>query len=337
MSKIRLLVHLGPMKTGTSAFAAHLSRRASAGTLPSSVIYPTGDLWFTPRGGIVKHHDLVEIAVAPLNVTGERRRNTEATPELLRERFSAIAAEASGRGGDVHVVMVCEIADQRATPELGKVLREYFDTVDFVIVARDQASAVRSLLGQQIRMWNRTDVVTLNSDDFASKHAALGSYDYSRLWDKWNVGSKDYTVHFVPYRDGAGTDDLSQDIFTAVGFGDFPHSPDLLGGERIHSTFSHRWMSILAAIKRWGLRLAAIPGALALGRWAFDVVVRQAHAEIERNSMRPRGTWTLSAAERSFIREVYRESNQQFRDKLGTAATNARWTEWFAYTLGTVS
>jgi len=334
MSKVRLLVHLGPMKTGTSAFAAHLSRRASAGTLPPSVIYPTGDLWFSARGDIVKHHDLVELAPAPLYGEGERRRTTEATPQLLRARFAAIAAEAAARGGEVKVVMVCEIADQRATAELGKVLREYFDSVDFVIVARDQTSAIRSLLGQQIRMWNRTDVASLDSEDFTRKHAQRGSYDYSRLWDKWNIGSKDYTVHFVPYRDGVGADDLSQDVFTAVGFGEFPHSPELLNGARIHSTFSRGRMRDLANIKRWGRRLTSIPGAGALSRWVFDSVVRRAHAEISRKSVRSRDTWTLSESERTFIREQYKESNNQFRLKLGADATNARWTEWFSRTLG---
>jgi hypothetical protein len=337
MPKLRLLVHLGPMKTGTSAFAYHLSRQASAGTLPPSLIYPTGDLWFPARGEIVKHHDLVEVAPAPLNGAGERRRKTEATLRRLRERFSAIAAEAARRGGDVRVVMVCEIGDQRATPKLAKVLREYFDTVDFVIVARDQPSAIRSLLGQQIRMWDRTDVTALDSANFTRKHAARGSYDYARLWDKWNTDSADYSVHFVPYRSGGGADDLSQDIFTAAGFGDFPHSPELVNGTRIHSTFSRKRMRDLAAIKRWAPRLALIPGARALNRRLFDFVVGRAHAEIERNSMRPSDSWTLSPAEHAFVNEEYRKSNNQFRHKMGAEGNNARWTEWFAQTLGPVS
>ena len=337
MPKVRLLVHLGPMKTGTSAFAYHLSRRASAGTLPPSLIYPRGDLWFPARGEIVKHHDLVEVAPAPLNGAGERRRSTEATPRLLRERFSAIAAEAATRGGDVRVVMVCEIGDQRATPKLAKVLREYFDTVDFVIVARDQPSAIRSLLGQQIRMWDRTDVNALDSENFTRKHASRGSYDYARLWDKWNTDSEDYAVHFVPYRSGGGADDLSQDIFSAVGFGDFPHSPDLVNGTQIHSTFSHKRMRDLAAIKHWALRLALIPGARALNRWLFDLVVRRAHAEIKRNSTRPSNTWTLSLSERNFVNAEYRKSNDRFRHQLGAEGKNARWAEWFGQTLGPAS
>jgi len=334
MSQVRLLVHLGPMKTGTSSFAYHLSRLSSAGALPPTVVYPTGDLWFPARGEIVKHHDLVELAVAPLKGAGERRRTTDATPALIRRRLSAIVAEATRRGGDVRVVMVCEIGDQRATPKLGKVLREYFDSVDFVIVARDQPSAIRSLLAQQIRMWDRTDVTALDTEAFTRKHAGRGSYDYSRLWDKWNTGSEDYAVHFVPYRSVVGTTDLSQDIFSAVGFGDFPHSPDLVDGERIHSTFSHKRMSDLAAIKRWAIRLSVIPGARGLFRRLFNFTVRQAHDELKLNSRGPSDTWTLSLAERSFIGEAYRKSNKEFRDKLGDEGNSVRWTEWFAQTLG---
>jgi len=337
MSQIRLLVHLGPMKTGTSSFAYHFSRLTSTGTLPQSIIYPTGELWFPARGEIVKHHDLVELAVAPLNESGERRRSTDATPSLIRRRLAAIVAEAKARGGDVRVVMVCEIGDQRTTPKLGKILREYFDTVDFVIVARDQPSAIRSLLAQQIRMWGRTEVTALDSEAFTRKHAARGSYDYARLWDKWNTGSNDYSVHFVPYRSGVDTPDLSQDIFNSVGFGDFPHSSDLFNGERIHSTFSHKRMNELATIKRWAHRLSVIPGARELTRLLFNFVVRRAHDELKRNAKQPRDSWTLSPAEQAFIAREYRQSNEQFREKLGAEGTNARWTEWFAQILGSAT
>jgi hypothetical protein len=325
------------MKTGTSSFANHFSRLSLAGTLPRSVIYPMGDLWFPARGEIVKHHDLVELAAAPLSASRERRRITDATPAVIRSRLSSIVAEATSRGGDVRVVMVCEIGDQRATPTLGKILREYFDTVDFVIVARDQSSAIRSLLAQQIRMWDRTAVSALDSKAFTRKHVARGSYDYARLWDKWNTGSTDYSVHFVPYRSGAGTTDLSQDIFSAVEFGEFPRSTELSTEERIHSTFSQKRMNDLATIKRWALRLALIPGARAVNRWLFHFVVRRAHAEMKSNSMRPGDTWTLSPAERDFVADRYRSSNKQFRQKLGAEGDNARWTEWFAQTIGSAT
>jgi len=335
MPKVRVLVHLGPMKTGTSAFAAHLSRRASAGTLPNHIVYPTGDLWFPAQGGIVKHHDLVEIAPAKIKVKGERRRTTDATPQTLRDRFALIAQRARDRGEDTLVVFVCELADQRATPELGKVLNEYFDSVDFAIVAREQVSAVRSLLGQQIRMWNRTNVVSLESRDFVRQHFSRGSYDYARLWQKWVPTNSDYRVHFVPYRNGESADDLSQDIFSAVGFGDFPHSPDLLSGERIHSSFSKNRMRDLARIKRWSNSLRAIPGALSLGKRLFDLTLGRAHSQIAKNRGGRFTTWKLSPSEQEFIRSAYRESNEAFKRQLGRTADEPRWRAWFDVTLGT--
>ncbi|MEY4312685.1 MAG: hypothetical protein RLZZ319_194 [Actinomycetota bacterium] len=334
MGKVRVLVHLGPMKTGTSAFAAHLSRRNTAGTLPKHIIYPTDDLWFPSRGDIVKHHDLVEIAPVPMKESGERRRKTSVTPAMLSARFADIAAAARQRGGDVLVVMVCEIADQRATPELGRVLRQHFDVVDFVIVARDQSSAVRSLLGQQIRMWARKDVNRLDVREFARRHYERGSYDYARLWDKWAGKNRNYTLHFVPYRNGSGTDDLSQDIFDAVNLGEFPHSPDLLGGERIHSSFSEARMRELALIKRWAQSAAAIPGVLALGERLFNIVLRRAHAEIARRQSSGLASWKLSDADQDAVLDLYRESNEKFRLLVGKPASEPRWSAWFDKALG---
>lgn len=334
MGKVRALVHLGPMKTGTSAFAAHLSRRVSAGTLPAHIIYPTGELWFPARGGIVKHHDLVEVAPASITGTGDRLRKTDVTVDAIYERFDKIARVARVRTEDTVVVFVCEIADQRATPELAHALRRFFDSVDFVIVARDQAGAVRSLLGQQIRMWNRSDVVTLDSREFVGQHAKRGSYDYARLWEKWVSDASDYQIHFVPYRNGAGADDLSQDIFTSAGFGEFPHSPELVNGDRIHSTFSSRRMRELALFKRWANCGKAVPGAITLGKWMFELTLRRAHKELSRDAVRGIPTWRLPRDEQVFIESTYRESNEEFRRLLGTDGTKPAWRDWFEKTLG---
>jgi hypothetical protein len=96
-------------------------------------------------------------------------------------------------------------------------------------------------------------------------------------------------------------------------------------------------MSDLATIKRWAHRLSVIPGARELTRLLFDLVVRRAHEELKRNSMQPRDSWRLSSAEHSFIVKEYRQSNEQFREKLGAEGKNARWTEWFAQTLGSAT
>lgn len=334
MSQTRIVIHLGPMKTGTSAFAAHLSRRADDGDLPANILYPTNDLWFPRAGSITKHHDLVELAPAPPANARERRRETSVTPELILNKFEAIVAEAHNRKGDVTVVMVCEIADQRAMPELGTILRRYFDRVDFVIVAREQSSALRSLMGQQIRMWKRREVLSTNPQEYIAKQARRGSYDYARLWQKWQTGSRDFTVHFVPYRDGSGKDDLSQDIFTAVGAGTFPHSDAVLNGERIHGNFTATGMRRLALVKKVAHLTRAVPGTDALGKYVFDRLMGRLHAEVQRGDVTRETTWRFSSQDEASCRDSYRESNRKFQKLLGKDATKLQWTTWFARALG---
>lgn len=334
MSSTRVIVHLGPMKTGTSAFAAHLSRRADDNDLPANIIYPTGDLWFPRAGSITKHHDLVELAPAPPANATERRRETSVTPALIRAKFADIASEAKSRKGDITVVMVCEIADQRAMPALGTVLREFFDRVDFVIVAREQSSALRSLMGQQIRMWKRREVLSTNPRDYMAKQVRKGSYDYSMLWDKWQTGSRDSTVHFVPYRDGSGTDDLSQDIFSAVGAGKFPHSDAVLNGERIHGNFTAVGMRQLALIKRMAHLFRAIPGVDSFGKYVFDRLVGRLHAEVQRGEVTRDRTWRFSPQDEAACRDAYRDSNLRFQASLGSVASDKQWETWFARALG---
>jgi hypothetical protein len=322
------------MKTGTSAFAAHLSHRADHGDLPESMIYPTGDLWFPRAGSITKHHDLVELAPMPPRNALERRRETSATPALIRENLVAIAEEAKKRSGSTTVVMVCEIADQKATPELGAVLREYFDRVDFVIVVREQASALRSLMGQQIRMWKRREILSTDPEKYVLKQRGLGSYDYAELWHKWSTPNSNYVMHFVPYRDGSGTDDLSQDIFDAVGAGTFPHSEAVLNGERIHGNFTAEGMRKLTAVKRIAHNFRGIPGVDALGKYLFGRIMGRLHAEVQRGEVSRDSTWRFSPDDEDACRALYRESNLEFRTMLGATAKEPRWVAWFAKALG---
>jgi len=60
MATTRVVVHVGPMKTGTTAIGAYFSAAHSAGVLPSDVVYPAGDLWFPASGSITKHGQLAD-------------------------------------------------------------------------------------------------------------------------------------------------------------------------------------------------------------------------------------------------------------------------------------
>ena len=330
MGSVRVVVHLGPMKTGTSAFAAHLSLTSVDGKLPPSIIYPVDELWFPANGPIVKHHDLVEIAPRQLPDGGFRARKTPNSADAVHAKLREIARVARKRAHDVTVILVCEIADQEADAELlGSKLAEIFDQVDFVIVAREQAGAIPSLLGQQVRMWNRKKVTTLRIAPFLRFHRQRNSYDYSYLWDKWSLPNAPYTMHFIPYRSSrSATDDLSQYIFDSLGLGVYPHHEQFNNAARIHPSFSTTGMRLLIAAKKLDKIIGWLPLGEKFAMKVFDRFLGYCHAE-SRRKLDQFVAWTLPASDRVKVVEAYRASNEEFRTKLGARATTPEWTAWF--------
>ena len=330
MASTRVIVHVGPMKTGTSAFAAHLWRTAVDGDLPGDIIYPMNDLWFPANATIVKHHDLVEIAPLISRTSSEAPRNTPNTATFVDAKLAEIAAAARQRGGDVTVIMVCEIGDQLAEPAtLGTRLAELFDRVDIVLVAREQAGAIPSLLGQQLRMWNRKKVTSLRISSFLRYHRERKAYDYDFLWDRWSIPNAPYMLHVVPYRSSlAQSEDLNQCIFDELGLGVFPHHPEILGSARVHPTFSSLGMHLLVVAKKLDRVIGWFPVGSRLAKYVFDRVVGFCLAESRRN-VESFTAWKLPNSERAKVLEAYRTSNESFRVKLGPLAHKPEWTAWF--------
>lgn len=330
MGSTRIVVHLGPMKTGTSAFAAHLWQTASEGQLPANIIYPMKELWFPANGAIGKHHDLVEIAPLISQVNAEAPRNTPNNAAAVNEKLREIAATARKGKGDVTVIMVCEIGDQLAEPiTLGTRLAELFDRVDFVLVAREQAGAIPSLLGQQLRMWNRKKVTSLRISSFLRYHRERNAYDYAYLWDRWALENAPYTLHVVPYRSSlAQSEDLNQCIFDELGLGRYPHHSEISGSARIHPTFSSLGMHLLVVAKKLGTVIGWFPLGARLSKYVFDRVIGFCHAESRRN-VEGFTAWKLPVSERAKVIEAYRSSNEAFRAKLGSLAQKPEWTAWF--------
>ncbi len=330
MGTTRIVVHVGPMKTGTSAFAAGLWRAVEEGTLAPDIMYPAHELWFPANGEIVKHHDLVEIAplISPTNF--EAPRKTANTATFVDAKLVDIAAEARRRGGNVTVIMVCEIGDQLAEPStLGARLAELFDRVDVVLVAREQTGAIPSLLGQQLRMWNRKKVTSLRISSFLRYHRERNAYDYDYLWDRWSFANAPYTLHVVPYRSSlAQSENLNQCIFDELGLGAFPQNQWNAGKARIHPTFSSVGMHLLVLGKKLDRVIGWFPAGSRLAQYVFDRFLGYCHAESRRN-VETFTAWKLPRSERAKVVEAYRTSNETFRSKLGPLAHTPEWMAWF--------
>ena len=52
---LRVVVHLGPEKTGTTALAKYLTQLSAHGQLPKELYFPSGDQWFGRSDRIQKH------------------------------------------------------------------------------------------------------------------------------------------------------------------------------------------------------------------------------------------------------------------------------------------
>lgn len=330
MGSTRIVVHVGPMKTGTSAFAAGLWRAVEQGNLAAHIMYPAQELWFPANGEIVKHHDLVEIAPLLSREHGEGPRNTPNGAESVLAKLREIAAAARAKQGDVTVVMVCEIGDQVAEPStLGAHLAELFDRVDIVLVAREQAGAIPSLLGQQLRMWNRKNVTSLRITSFLRYHRERNAYAYDYLWDRWSFADAPYTLHVVPYRSSlAQSENLNQCIFDELGLGPYPQNPRDVGNARIHPTFSSVGIHLLVVAKKLDRVIGWFPAGARLAKYVFDRFIGYCHAESRRN-VESFTAWRLPTSERAKVVEAYRSSNESFRAKLGPLANRPEWAAWF--------
>ena len=61
----RAVIHLGPVKTGTTALSQYLTALVRAGEMPPHIVYPVDDLWFGESGDIVRQRRRLEILMEP--------------------------------------------------------------------------------------------------------------------------------------------------------------------------------------------------------------------------------------------------------------------------------
>lgn len=132
----RLLIHVGPPKTGTSAVQHYLRSEATPGLL-----YPQAGRWDDGA-----HHNLV------FNFFEDRRR-----PEVVAEDadvlFAGIAAESAGHTGDILIS-----SEELVFQDIGRFvsaalahLGGLVDTTELIVTYRDHFSRAASLYNQRVK------------------------------------------------------------------------------------------------------------------------------------------------------------------------------------------
>ncbi|MGV3733022.1 MAG: hypothetical protein ACO1N6_06445 [Microcella sp.] len=334
MPTVRAVVHIGPMKTGTTAFAAAASEAQRAQTLPAGMVYPMGTLWFGDDRSVVKHHQLNAGAHGRPAARRARERQQAGLDELERALATAVDAArsraAATGAAEGAIVLVAEgLSHQKNPRRLTALLRRHVDRVDYVLVARAQPRAIGSILAHGVKDVGAPQRYRLDVSDHLARSARARRYDYAQIVERWRHDGA--ALHVLPFPEGApGTTLLTDAVLDAV---DLPRLPvaESLAAKRTHPSFSQEGLRELARIKRQWRRLAWLPGAEERYQRRFAEAWERHHRAARRGEVAP---WRLPPRDVRLVIAAYAESNQRFRDLLAAEADTPAWRDWFALALG---
>ena len=336
MATTRVVVHVGPMKTGTTAIGAYFSAAHRAGILPSDVIYPAGDLWFPASGSITKHGQLADY----LYPDGRRkagRKTAIQTPDNVARKVRDLAAHiAKGRGLRGTAVFISETLVGRANlGRLVELLNANFDEVVFVLAVRSPVEATQSLLVHKIKEWrsSRTD---LDLYGMLKLRNGLIGYDYRRMLVQ--LQELPITEFFlIPYfedeSDGYAVVDRFMKIVTGKSAtrleGDF-------GSRRIHPSLPLSSLKRLVALKKMKPYLVRVPFLTEVVHSLFVRVLNADRSKVMRAGFKTRssdsGDWVISPEDRARIVGLYGNLGDDLRKVLGPQSTQPEWRSWFKAT-----
>lgn len=288
------------MKTGTEA----LSARFVGADLPPSLIVPHGDAWPQPRSDVIKHPEVMDLG---------NRRGVETD-----RRLAEIAAEARTR--DVPQVTILLIAEGvnvvRQSARITERLAAHADTVEVVLFARGQVSAVPSWLAQRIQSWREEKFTSIDFD--LENLPASSSYRYDEIVSAWTGTTHTLTV--IPHLEKDRTGDALLDRFFA--WMKIPAVP-AADASRVNASLGRDALVALGERKRALAWLRFSPQSSAVGAFLFN----RARLRYRRE---PGERWVLTAAQKKAIAASYAESNRALKKWLGGKARRAEWVAWFS-------
>ena len=335
MTVVRALVHLGPIKTGTTALSRYLTLTTRAGTTPDNIIFPMADLWFGRDGDIVRQRYELEALMDARDISVGSGITPDFAPQLDLA-LERVAAELRSRKVAIATaIFVVETGLPRFDPaRIDVALRRHFDVVDYLFMARRQDKLVSSIVAQNIKMWEKK-WATLSPRFELTKFPRLRDFaalDYVAQYTRWTrVVGADHVI-VVPYDEGdQGSFATIDRIFEFADLGAAPRI-DGIEGLRIHptfSTFGMKKMAWLKAITRiawlwppFRPRLTAV--------WESWTVKYHNQAIVglpdpDGQAFQP---WSLSAGDRRWVLRRFLSANRKLRSLHTTHA--AAWNEWLA-------
>lgn len=333
MARTRVVMHIGPMKTGTTALGAYFSAATTAGILPSNVVYPTNPLWFPASGNITKHGQLADF-LFPGGRHDLGRKTEIRDPQQVENKVREVAAAAAALPvSTANAVFISETLANRNRIELmAGLLTSSFDEVVLVLSVRSPVEAARSLLVHKIKDW-RSDQVEFDLYGMLQGTDGSLSYNYQRMISRWRE-LPGVTVVLTPYfedePDGYAVVDRFMDIVTGT---PAPRLGDDFGSRRIHPSLPLKSLERLVTLKKLKLRFGGIPIFGTLVHKLFTRTLSTDRDKVVRAGFGARtaasGDWVISDDERSRILDLYGDLGGDLRSALGKDANKSDWQAWF--------
>lgn len=336
MATTRVVVHVGPVKTGTTALGAYFSAAHSAGILPTEVVYPVGDLWFPASGEITKHGQLADF-LYPEGRHNAGRKTPIQSPDSVAQKVRDVAAHvATVKGSHGTAVFICEMPEDRPHLDLLlDLLISTFDEVVLVLAVRSPVEAGQSLLVHRIKDW-RSDQVDFDLIAMLTKSGGLLSFDYQRLIARLqNPAIKELVL--LPYFEGESDGYAVVDRFMKVVTGDAAiRLGDDFGSRRIHPSLPLSSLKRLVNLKKAKARLGGVPFLASMIHSLFRRILIADRDKVMRAGFNARssesGDWIMPPEERARLLALYANTGDAVRKALGSQATQKEWRSWFKAT-----
>lgn len=331
---LRAIVHIGPVKTGSTAFSAQMKASQERGNLGDSVVYAMP----LPVGRGVK-----DVVVRPEQIryllprlewsrqSGDNPTETRSTTDThgnrARDYLDALVAQLRARdSNEITVFFVEEALSRRTRPQtLSDELLARFDAVDYFFVARAQQFIVPSAISQRIKMAAYPRVWDSRVSNFVKHENLTHQFDYAEIVKRWSPTSPRVRLLPVPFMESdRGSQRLFYRILETVGV-------DVALGEPVPSTINATPSRF--EIFALGLyKFCAIPwtrNGISRGgriRRGFELMTRLS-ARFARLVRSPR--WSISGRDRALIVNHYDGAPQRFAELLGGRAQEPEWQNWF--------
>jgi hypothetical protein len=327
---VRAVVHIGPIKTGSTALALYFSRASSRNLLSTDVIYPMGELWFgrTAQGAI---RQCPEIARLKRNADGSQDFETPGVVDAIAK----VAAELRARPGstDKVAVFIAEtVTHDHPVPLIQEAFTDHFDEVTFVMVARRQDKAAASTLAQEVKT---PHLYRINLDPRKRQWVhdlPFGDFNHLRNYERWLSGPENYRLVAIPYLEGEQASFASIERFHRAG--DIPGPVEIPGikGRRIHPTFSREGLNALIKIKKRRSRWGWLPGINARTDAQIQSTTATYLASADESGIEPSGRrfvpFSLTDDEASWLLSEHADGNRELVSRLQNGPFASDWRAW---------